>query len=78
MSIAIKWAQNPGKICVQHLYQIYIHGCTSIPKLYVAGGAAQTGLHGGNRLASASLLEALVWRAIVLQNMLVEMKAITM
>jgi len=42
-----------------------LHGRTSVPGLYVAGEAARTGLHGGNRLASTSLLEGLVWGASV-------------
>jgi L-aspartate oxidase len=40
-----------------------VHGRTSLQRLYAAGEAACTGVHGANRLASNSLLEGLVFGA---------------
>jgi L-aspartate oxidase len=42
-----------------------LQGRTGLPGLYAAGEAARTGLHGGNRLASTSLLEGLVFGSAV-------------
>lgn len=38
-----------------------LHGMTNVPGLYACGEAARTGVHGGNRLASNSMLECLVF-----------------
>jgi len=49
-----------------------LDGRTSLPGLYAAGEAACTGVHGGNRLASNSLLEGLVYGARAARAMVEE------
>ncbi|KAG5190093.1 FAD binding domain-containing protein [Tribonema minus] len=46
-----------------------LDGATSLPGLYAAGEVACTGLHGGNRLASTSLLEGLVWGCAIAEHL---------
>lgn len=47
-----------------------LDGRTTLPRLYAAGEAACTGVHGANRLASNSLLEGLVFGARAANAML--------
>ncbi len=47
-----------------------IHARTDIPGLYAAGEVTCTGLHGGNRMASNSLLECLVYAKAAVQDIL--------
>ena len=43
-------------------------GATNIPGLYAAGECSHTGVHGKNRLASNSLLEALVFSRLIAEG----------
>ncbi len=53
-----------------------VNGATEIPGLYAVGEAACTGLHGANRLASNSLLEAMVVAKLSSQDIYQKLKTL--
>lgn len=53
-----------------------LNGRTDVQRLYAVGETACTGLHGANRLASNSLLEALVYSHMAYKSSVEEFKAI--
>ena len=54
-----RWHRLPT-ICVE-VIKVDLDGQSSIKRLYALGECSCTGLHGGNRLASNSLIEAIVY-----------------
>lgn len=54
--------------------QVNMNGESNVPNLYAIGECANTGLHGNNRLASNSLLEAIVFTQNVANNILEKVK----
>ena len=54
--------------------QVNLNAQSSIHRLYAAGECAQTGLHGGNRLASNSLIEAIVYAEAAAKRSLAHLK----
>lgn len=55
-----------------------LQGRTALPRLYAAGEVAHTSLHGANRLASNSLLEAACLAHFAAQDSLTKLKEITL
>ena len=66
MSIGIDITKQyiPVSPCAHYLcggIKVDLNACSSISRLYAVGECSCTGLHGGNRLASNSLIEAVVY-----------------
>ena len=58
-----------GGVNVNHYGHALVHG-KEMPGLYAIGEVARTGLHGANRLASNSLLEAVVYSERAAKNLI--------
>lgn len=57
--------------------EVDLNGQSSIKRLYAAGECACTGLHGANRLASNSLIEAIVYADAAVKHSVSELPAYT-
>ncbi len=63
----------PVAPCAHYLcggIKVDLNACSSIKRLYAIGECSCTGLHGGNRLASNSLIEAVVYAEAAAQHSL--------
>ncbi|MDE5868668.1 MAG: FAD-binding protein, partial [Muribaculaceae bacterium] len=56
--------------------EVDLNGRSSIDRLYAVGECSRTGLHGGNRLASNSLIEAVVYADAAAKDAIEQVKGI--
>ncbi len=79
LSIGVDITKEYIPVCPAQHYlcggiKVDLNGRTSINRLYAAGECSCTGLHGANRLASNSLLEAIVYAEVAAKDSIEVMK----
>ena len=82
LSIGIDITKEPIPVVPCHHYMcggilVDYDGQSSINRLYAAGECSCTGLHGGNRLASNSLIEAVVYADLAAKHSLPRIASLT-
>lgn len=82
LSIGIDITKEPIPVVPCHHYMcggilVDYNGQSSINRLYAAGECSCTGLHGGNRLASNSLIEAVVYADLAAKHALPRIPELT-